>query len=561
MYNMYNIEQILADGYIRVSTLDQANDGFGLEAQTNKIIQHCASKGIKLNKIYCDAGLSGKDTIHRKEFNKMMEDVKSGKINKIVTLKIDRISRSVADFALLLQDLEKYDCSIDFVNEPIDVSGINGKMMAGILSVFAQFEREVIVDRTTTGMEEAANQGHFGGKPPLGYMKEMVNGEKGKKWVINEEEAEVVREIFSLCLKGKSYNDISSIMQKEHSDMISYTRKNRETGEIKKIHRSWTDASICTILNNKTYIGIREHRKNMKNKKTIEIRNIIPPIISEEVFYDCQENIIRNKRNYYRNKKYLFMQKLVCPKCGRIMACKGTKKKTGEEYLYYKCKDCKTNFREDLIEEALAEELTTMLELYLILESNFVPIDSNTAQELSKGRIDNTIRYALDSIIIDNRLYLESDCAKKFWNMMNYEVKCSFIYEYIDKIKIKKHIKNGKPYIEILDLEFRNYVIKKFKEMFSNNLLDDVFIVDHEEISATTFKNRDQADQYLTLLGQKYNIKIHDKDSEDWCDNIFKIISIKNKCVCDKDEVLYVELLPQYSSILDKVDYNICEEN
>lgn len=558
---MYNIEQVLADAYIRVSTSDQANDGFGLDAQTNKIKQYCELKNIKLNKIYCDAGLSGKDTIHRKEFNKMMEDVKSGKVNKIVTLKIDRISRSVADFALLLQDLEKYDCSIDFVNEPIDVSGINGKMMAGILSVFAQFEREVIVDRTTTGMEEAANQGHFGGKPPLGYMKEIINGEKGKKWVINEEEAEVVREIFSLCLKGKSYNDISSIMQEEHSDMIAYTRKDKETGEIKKIHRSWTDASICTILNNKTYIGIREHRKNIKNKETIEIKNIVPPIISEEVFYDCQENIVRNKRNYYRNKKYLFMQKLVCPRCGRIMACKGTKKKTGEEYLYYKCKDCKTNFREDLIEEALAEELATMLELYLVLETNYVPIDSATAKELSKGRIDNTIRYGLDSIIMDNRLYLDYDYARRFWYMMNYEVKCGFIYEYIDTIKIKKHVRNGKSYIEILDLKFRSYIVKKFKDMVDKNLLDSVFIANHEEISVAEFKHRSQADEYLSILGKKYNIKVHEKDSDDWCDNIFKIISISNKCVCDKDEVLYVELLPQSSSILDKINYNICEEN
>lgn len=529
-------------GYLRVSTTEQANDGFGLDDQKKKIKQYCDVKDYDLVETYCDAGVSGKDTKHRKKFNKMMADMKAKKFDRIVTLKIDRISRSVADFALLLQDLEENNCKIDFINEPIDVSGINGKMMAGILSVFAQFERELIVERTTSGMREAAEQGHFGGKPPLGYTKEIINGEKGKKWVINDEEAEVVKEIFNLCAKGKTYNDIANIIQEKYSDMVAYVRKDKETGEIKTIYRSWTDASISVILNNKTYLGIREHRKNVKGKETINIVNQIEPIISKELFDECQLNIQRNKRNYYRNKKYLFMQKLICPKCGRIMACNGTKKKTGQEYLYYKCKDCKVNFREDWVEEALIHELILVLELYLILEKNYVLIDSDTAKDLVKGKIDNTIRYSLDTIMIEKKLDVNYTYLDKIWETISYETKSDFIFEYIDTIKVKKHKRNGEPYVEILDLTFRPHMVKKFEEMFENNMMDLVLDNSEHEVSATEFTSRKQADDYINILKKKYDINVYDKDEYIFSEDLFKIIDIKSKNVVEKDTTLFLEI-------------------
>lgn len=529
-------------GYLRVSTTEQANDGFGLDDQKKKITQYCDVKDYDLVEMYCDAGVSGKDTKHRKYFNKMMADMKAKKFDRIVTLKIDRISRSVADFALLLQDLEENNCKIDFINEPIDVSGISGKMMAGILSVFAQFERELIVDRTTSGMREAAEQGHFGGKPPLGYTKEIINGEKGKKWVIHNEEAEVVKEIFNLCAKGKTYNDIANIIQEKYSDMVAYVRKDKETGEIKTIYRSWTDASISVILNNKTYLGIREHRKNVKGKETITIANQIEPIISKELFDECQLNIQRNKRNYYRNKKYLFMQKLVCPKCGRIMACNGTKKKTGQQYLYYKCKDCKVNFREDWVEEALMHELILVLELYLILEKNYVPIDSETAKDLVKGKIDNTIRYSLDTIMIEKKLDINYTYLDKIWETISYETKSDFIFEYIDTIKIKKHTRNGEPYVEILDLTFRPHMVKKFEEMFENNMMDLVLDNSEHEVSATEFTSKKQADDYINVLKKKYDINVYDKDEYVFSEDLFKIIDIKSKNVVEKDTTLFLEI-------------------
>lgn len=529
--------------YIRVSTAEQAKEGFGLEAQKNKLYSYCQYKGYDKYTLYCDAGISGKDTKKRVEFNKMLTDIKNKKINRVIAIKIDRISRNTVDFLTFFNLLQEYKCNLEILDINVDFSTPIGKLLLTVISAFAELERNLIVERTTDGMEEAANSGHFGGKPPLGYMKEIINGEKGKRWVINEEEAEVVREIFNLCLKGKTYNDIANIMQEKHSDMVAYTRKDKETGEIITIYRSWTDASICVILNNKSYIGIREHRKNIKNKDVIEIKDQIPAIVTKEVFDECQLNIERNKRNYYRNKKYLFMQKLVCPKCGRIMACKGTKKKTGQEYLYYKCKDCKTNFREDLIEDALVSELTLILELYLILEKNYVSIDAETARELNKGKLDNSIRYALDTMTIEKKLDIDYSYLTQIWDTVSYETKCDFIFEYIDTIKVKKHQRNGEPYIEILDLTFRPHMVRLFKEMFEKNMMDTFIDNNVNELSVAQFTSRKQADDYINILSKKYNIKVYERNDNTFGDNIFKIINIKSKNVCEKDDVLYVEVL------------------
>ena len=237
------------------------------------------------------------------------------------------------------------------------------------------------------------------------------------------------------------------------------------------------------------------------------------------------------------------MQKLVCPKCGRIMACKGTKKKTGQEYLYYKCKDCKTNFREDLIEDALVSELTLILELYLILEKNYVPIDAETARELNKGKLDNSIRYALDTMTIEKKLDIDYSYLTQIWDTVSYETKCDFIFEYIDTIKVKKHQRNGESYIEILDLTFRPHMVRVFQEMFEKNMMDTFIDNNVNELSVAQFTSRKQADDYINILSKKYNIKVYERNDNTFGDNIFKIINIKSKNVCEKDDVLYVEVL------------------
>lgn len=539
--------------YIRVSTSGQVSDGYGLEDQKKKLEQYCEIKGYKAYNLYCDAGISGKDTKHRKEFNKMMIDMKAKKFHTIVALKIDRISRSVSGFALLLEELEKNDCAIEFVNEQMDVRGINGKMMAGILSVFAQFEREMIVERTLSGVNEAVQNGHFGGKPPLGYATKIIDGNKTKVWEINEEEANVVREIFDLCLNGKTYAQISNIMNEKYSDLIACYRIDKKTNERIPIYRNWKDSSIFVILHNKSYIGIHEHRKSSKIKETVEIAGKITPIISEETYNQCQENIKRNMRNYYRNKSYLFMQKLVCPKCGRILACNGAKKPDGKTYLYYKCKDCDTYVKEELVEDALIDQLNNLLELNFIIGDDYIPIDSKLAEDFNNCRLNHTMRFAIDERIINDKLKCDG-CIElnDIWNHSSYETKCNFIYEYIDEITVKKYLsKNTKvSKVEMLDLKLKKGKTEKLFELMENGLIDEMFSEGEYKFSKADMKRESDALEYIDVLKKKHNISTIELPLDDydfyWDPSFFKVINIRPTKAIEKKKAIYLYLNDYY---------------
>lgn len=541
------MNKVKAAIYIRVSTIDQAIDGFSLEAQTKKANAYCEYKDYSIYEIYTDTS-SGKNTVNRPAFNKMIADMKARKFSKIIAYKIDRISRNTVDFLTFLELINKYDCDIDFLEGDVDVSGPTGKMVATVLSSVAELERNMIVERTLMGMEEAANNGHFGGKPPLGYTKEIINGEKGKKWVIDEKEAKIVSEIFELCSKGKTFYQISLVMKEKYPDIISGYKIDKETDNKVPVYRAWTDSSICKIVNNRIYLGVMEFRKTLKGKRIKEIEGQIPAIISTELFEQCQENIDRNKRNYYRSKQYLFTQKLKCPKCGRIMACKGTKKKNGQEYLYYKCKDCKTYFREDMIEKVVKDRLATLLELYLVLEKNYITIDNETLKQLQHGNLDNSVRFAMDSIRIKKYMTKTTNInyINQIWDNTDYETKCNMVYEYIDSIEVKQHRKGKKISVELVNVSIKSYKFKQFLEMWENNIIDNAYVgYAGNEYSITEFTKK-QADEYIALLQAKYNIKVIDTFKENkyvYNENVFKMISVDSNRAVEEDTILYLELI------------------
>lgn len=523
--------------YKRVSTDEQVNNGHSLDEQEKIMENHCNIYGYEIYKVYADEGFSGKETTKREAFKQMMKDMKSKKFDKIIALKLDRITRDLYDFVTFTRDTEKYGCGFEFVLEKFDTTTPAGRMIMNILGVFAQFEREIIKERTTIGVRGAIEQGHYGGPIPFGYKKDKDT----KQYLIDEETSPIVKEIFDLCLKGKTYQQISSIM-KEKYGFVTYTRRNKHTGEVTKKLKSWRDCTIGTILNNKCYYGVWEHKKKNKNEESIEKTGHIPPIITKEIFDECQEQIKKNSRNYYRDKQYLFMQKLVCPKCGRIMACNGTRKPSGKDYLYYKCKDCKTYFREDLVETALITKLEKILELYLVLEKDYVAIDTETLNELKNGKVDSSIRYALDTVLLD-KVINNFNPLTYIWNQVSYEAKCEFIREYIDTIELKQRKRNGKSFIELIELKLKPHKIQEFLEMKNKNMFDTYI---DSKVSYSTFNSRDKANQYIDTLLKKYPIEIVEispkDDFSNILTNVFKIVEVKSKRAVEKDCMLFLKI-------------------
>ena len=157
--------------YIRVSTDAQAEEGYSIEAQKEQLGAYCISKGIKNYEYYIDGGRSGSN-IERPEIQRLIKEAKEHKISHCIVFKLDRLSRSQKDTLYIIEDVFiPNDVSFVSLNETLDTSTPMGKLMIGILSAFAQLERENIRLRTRMGMKERIKAGYWmgGGRVPFGY--------------------------------------------------------------------------------------------------------------------------------------------------------------------------------------------------------------------------------------------------------------------------------------------------------------------------------------------------------------------------------------------------------
>lgn len=554
-----NSEEKIVAIYTRVSTIDQAKEGHSLEEQEKRLRAMCEANNYKVYKVYTDEAISGKSADNRPAYQQMLKDMRNFKFNLIVAFKMDRLSRSIIDFEEFFNEIKKYNCGVEFLFEKIDTSGATGMFFARILGLFAQFERELIKERTLVGVESAVDKGHFGGKPPLGYRHKVDETGKHrlKEWEIDSSEAEIVKEIFELCASGNTYVQISNILKEKYPNVVSYIRTDKKTGEKKIYYRQWTDASISVILNNKCYMGTYEHRKRVKEKETKELEGVVPAIITMELFNDCQDMIARNGRNYYRSKKYLFMQLLKCPRCGRILACNGTKKKNNQEYLYYKCKDCGVYVREEIIEEALINKLNSLLELSNLISDNNLMLDSELAEDFENCRLDHRLRFAIDDRIIKDKLtLLDSTELNELWKMTSYEAKCKFIHTYIDNITIKQFTNNQKKIksVEIVDLKLKSNKMSELLDYSSKGLLDKVLGSGVYKTTYTEMKHESDALEYINLLRKKYKVMVMDwVPEEEYFLNtqLFKIIKVNPKSVVEKKKTLGLFILEPSTFLME----------
>ncbi len=168
--------------YVRVSTDDQRDNGYSIDSQLRMIKEYCEKNEYDIVDVYNDAGHSGKDLM-RPEMQRLLKDIKSKKIDKLVAIKVDRLTRN------------NYDVKIELILEPYDVSTANGEMIFGMNLVFGQRERKEIGARTKRAMEEMALERIHPSKAPYGYIRNKETGHLEVEPI----EVEVVKEIFELC--------------------------------------------------------------------------------------------------------------------------------------------------------------------------------------------------------------------------------------------------------------------------------------------------------------------------------------------------------------------------
>lgn len=281
--------------YVRVSTENQL-ENYSIEEQTERLKAYCLAKDIIVTKFYTDGGYSGGNT-NRPALQQLLSDIKGGCIDIVIVYKLDRLSRSQKDTLTLIEDhfLANH---VDFISisENFDTSTPFGRAMIGILSVFAQLEKDQITERFTMGRIGRAKSGLYHGGPtaPTGY--DYVNG----KLVVNEYEALQVRELFERFAKGYSLNNCWQYMRKK------YTTK----------YGAWTsDALVRNVLKNTIYIGY------VKFNGTA-YPGVHEPIISKELFDEVQEIFEKSRRSLssYRRSPFrattLLASMVYCGKCG-----------------------------------------------------------------------------------------------------------------------------------------------------------------------------------------------------------------------------------------------------
>jgi len=283
-----NEERKVAGIYVRVSTEDQAREGFSLGEQKEKLLQLCKFKEYKVFKVYEDAGISAKDMAHRPAFQEMLADMKKGKINYIVAYKLDRVTRSVRDLEELIAVLEKHNTYLVCDRDDVNTSTANGRFFVRMLTVLSQLEIEIVSERTKFGLNGAIKSGHLPGTIPLGYKKDG-----NKKTVIDETTKDIVIRIYNMYLEGKSYQQIANIFNQE---------KLLE-------HKKWRDSTIQKILENRVYMGDYEQYKRIGKIQSIEpiiYMNVVEPIISRAMWEEAQIQKEKNQRAYARDRVYIF---------------------------------------------------------------------------------------------------------------------------------------------------------------------------------------------------------------------------------------------------------------
>lgn len=264
--------------YIRVSTPEQAAEGYSLAAQESTLRAYCAAKGYVVVEVYKDAGFSARDIAGRPALQRLLSDATRGQFDVVLVWKLSRFTRSLSDLCRACDDMELHGCYLESYSEAFDAHTTVGRMIRGILGVIAQWEREVISENVRAAMEERAREGKPTSFNVLGYDYAPPNA-----LLLNPQESEIVRFIYASYL-----NTESIVRTSELSHAMCYR------GKRGGILTPW---SVEKILTRPIYAGFNSWHN-------APFPGYHPPIISIDTFNAVQQTILRVGARAGRNRKY-----------------------------------------------------------------------------------------------------------------------------------------------------------------------------------------------------------------------------------------------------------------
>ena len=515
-------------------------NGFSLPEQKERLEAFCKFKGYEIIDYYQDAGISAKTGNHRPEFERLKDDIRAKKINTIVSLKLDRITRSIYDWENLITFLDKNNAYLDCANDEINTTTANGKMVSRLLMSVSQNEIERTSERTKIGLAGAIKQGHIPHVAPLGYKHE------DKKLVIDYSTKDIVIRIFDLYYNGYSYQKISNIFNEEK--VLDKT--------------NWRDSTIQTILENEIYKGDFVHGK--RTKQPTYYKDVVEPIVSKEMWEDCQVQKKKNSKSYQRTLTYLYLQKLKCPKCNRILGGKATTKKNGKTYYYYYCNDCKLQFKENVITEFFNQFISELVEYDSVVNQFFLPMikqkfdepkeqlekeirnQNNKLDRIKKAYINGAFdvkEYKEEKHIVEKAIKElqskldDTDCAEEL-RFTPQDILLKRDIDYINKLKLDKEYKEQTKqwkdytrqeqaelimkYVDDIELSlvgnevvvnkinFRESISKPYQQLYEDGYIDTtkpaIFGNVVGNIRFSNYLNEEEVSQIIMRLKQYYDV-------------------------------------------------------
>ena len=522
--------------YVRVSTDDQRDNGYSIDSQLRMIKEYCEKNEYDIVDVYNDAGHSGKDLM-RPEMQRLLKDIKSKKIDKLVAIKVDRLTRNNYDGFWLLNYCEEHDVKIELILEPYDVSTANGEMIFGMNLVFGQRERKEIGARTKRAMEEMALERIHPSKAPYGYIRNKETGHLEVEPI----EAEVVKEIFELCKQGNSTRGIATIMK----DNNAYLKQGK-----------WKSDRVYKILTNSIYIGIFEYGKyKRKPQDILRVENYCEPIIDEVTWNATRNVLVKNKHSNYGEYIHLFSGLVKCPICGEIMSSSESfKYPNGKQKVYYhlRCKNHNysgfgLHYNTEKIETKLKQVLEELTLFMLSMDNEIITCNSTKSDDVKD------IEKAIEKLKLQEKrlvdLYLSSNLDVETINHKNDVIK-----KEIDKLTQKKvRLNQGN--------DFKEYTVELLKKLdyeedngdiiFKNNLsfaclFDSLSRKAQKELINRLISSIEitKDDNYnIEIKNIKFTEKFISKSTTDYIDYLNELLTDNNIGITYKEQINKEELL------------------
>jgi site-specific DNA recombinase len=349
--------------YVRVSTEEQAEYGFSIDAQLHQLRSYCDLYEKTIFKEYVERGVSGKNITNRYELQKMLRDAENGLFDEVLVLRFNRLARSTIDLLRIVEHLRKHNIAFRSFAESFETETPMGRFALSMMGAVGELERDTILANSKMGSQQRANTGGHIAKPPIGYKVVILsmNGRKRETRIdVVPDEAVIVRRIFEQYASG--------------SGLRSIANKLNHDGHLTKRGNPFSTCAIKDIIENPFYVGkIRycrylnwsENRRKGKNPSPTVTEGIHPPIISEVLWDKVQ--FLRNKKGHATTKRFhgecLLTGLLRCPQCGSAMTANPTKNKLKDGStivrMYYVCGNfrskgsavCKSNGIRQLVAE------------------------------------------------------------------------------------------------------------------------------------------------------------------------------------------------------------------